>query len=115
MEKDKKIIGQEGENKAAVFLRELGYKIITTNFRTKLGEIDIIAKDNDELVIIEVKTRKTNYFGEPEEFVTGRKQQRIRRAALEYLSQNPHSNWRIDIVSITNSPETINHFKNITL
>lgn len=112
---DKKEIGDKGEFLASEFLINKGYRILDKNFRTRLGEIDIIAKDKDELVFVEVKARRTSYFGSPEEFVTPQKQQRIKRAALEYLSQNPHSSWRIDVISIVTEPETkIEHFQNIT-
>ncbi len=112
---DKKIIGQSGEDLAENFLKNLDYQILAKNYRTRLGEIDIIAQDKNELVIIEVKTRKTSDFGYPEEFVTKSKIQKIKKTALDFLGKNPYRFWRIDIISITYQPEIkIKHFKNIT-
>jgi len=112
---DKKIIGQSGEDLAENFLKNLGYQILAKNYRTQLGEIDIIAQEKNELVIVEVKTRKTSDFGYPEEFVTKSKIQKIKKATLDFLGKNPHKFWRIDIISITYQPKIkIEHFKNIT-
>ena len=112
---DKKIIGQKGEDLATNFLKNLGYQVLAKNYRTQLGEIDIIAQEKNELVIVEVKTRKTSDFGYPEEFVDQSKIQKIKKTALNFLSNNPYKFWRIDVISITYQPEVkIEHFKNIT-
>ena len=78
--------GQKGEQQATAFLKELGYEILHINWRHKHLEIDIIAKNNDFLVIVEVKTRKNADFGAPETFVTKAKQRKIIRAANEFVA-----------------------------
>lgn len=82
----RKKLGREGELAVKALLEQKGYGILETNFRTRTGEIDIIALEGDILVFLEVKTRASTSCGFPEEAVTFRKQQRIRRLALEYLS-----------------------------
>jgi len=71
------ITGQKGEQMAAEFLEKNGYKILETNWRFMNLEADIIAEKSKILVIAEVKTRKSNYFGEPESFVTKQKQKNL--------------------------------------
>lgn len=93
--------GRQGENIAAVFLQEKGYKIIQRNFRVRLGEIDIIAADKKYVVFAEVKFRKNNHFAEGREFVTRKKQQRIIAAAMLWLSNNRSSlQPRFDVIEI---------------
>ena len=104
--------GKKGEEEATGFLRGLGYKILHVNWRHKHLEIDIIAQDGEFLVITEVKTRKNADFGEPETFVTKKKQQKIIRAAHQYIIQHAvESEVRFDIVSINNSTKQIEHIK----
>ena len=94
--------GRLGETAAAAFLRNNGYRIIARNFRRRLGEIDIIASDKDVICFIEVKTRRQDSFGAPEEAVSRQKQARISRAALLFLKQNNllDKKARFDVVSI---------------
>lgn len=104
--------GKKGEEQATAFLRGLGYQIAHVNWRYRHLEIDIIAKDETFLVIVEVKTRKNADFGEPETFVTKKKQQKIIRATHEYILQhNIESEVRFDIVSINNETKQIEHIK----
>lgn len=111
----KREIGNKGEDLAVEFLKKENYKILERNFQTRFGEIDIIAEKNNELIIIEVKTRRTDYFGQPAEFVTPQKQAKIRKTAFEYLNAHPYRNWRIDVISIISYPKTqIKHYENIT-
>jgi putative endonuclease len=77
-------LGQEGEQFALAFLRQQGYTIITTNYRTKVGEIDVIAKDGDTIVFIEVKTREEDGW-DAFEAVHPSKQRKIFRVAEQYL------------------------------
>jgi len=94
-------IGKTGEEIAAEFLAQKGYKILETNWRKGPLELDIIARHNNMLIIAEVKTRSTNYFGEPEEFVTRSKQKNLIRAANGYISEfNLDLETRFDIISI---------------
>ncbi len=97
-------IGRKGEKLAAEYLLSKKYKIIKLNWRYKHKEIDIIAYDNDWLVIVEVKLRSTDYFGDPSEFVTKKKQRYLIEAAEAYLETIPSSpEVRFDIVSIIGS------------
>ena len=104
--------GKAGEEIAVGYLRSKGYTILETNWRWGKNEIDIIAEEKDFLVIVEVKTRHSTDFGEPETFVTMQKQKLLIRAANSYI--NRHSvkkETRFDIVSIVlkgKNPE-INH------
>ena len=108
------ILGRRGETLALEMLRNNGYKILETNWRYKKDELDIIAMQGDELVIVEVKTRSTDYFGDPEESVDEAKMQRMVRAAEEYIEQNLLENeCRYDIISIIINKNTskIRHIK----
>ncbi len=105
-------IGKKGEEQAIAFLRREGYRILHVNWRYKNLEIDIIAQNDEFLVIIEVKTRKNADFGEPETFVTKPKQQKLIRATHEFIIQyNIESEVRFDIVSVNNETKHIEHIK----
>jgi len=99
----KQKFGEEGESIAARYLLKKGYRILERNYRTKLGEIDIIAKDNDTIVFVEVKSRRSWQFGNPKGAVTPQKQRKISTVALYYLKVNNHSNARarFDVVAVT--------------
>ena len=102
--------GQKSESLAVDCLKKNGYKIIQQNYRTKLGEIDIIAKQGKSLVFIEVKARKSDRFGRPEMAVTPKKQRKISMTALYYLKSTKQSNIkaRFDVVAIkstSNGPD----------
>lgn len=83
-------------------LAENGYKILARNYRTGLGEIDIIAKDKDTICFVEVKARKACRFGLPQEAISGVKQRQIAKAALVFLKEKDllHKNARFDVVSV---------------
>ena len=95
--------GEKSESVAVNCLKKQGYKIIEINYRTKLGEIDIIAKQGETLVFIEVKARKSSRFGRPELAVTPKKQRKISMVALYYLKSTKQSNAkaRFDVVAIS--------------
>ena len=95
-------LGKTGEDRACRFLREKGYSIVQTNYRTKCGEIDIIARQGPVLVFIEVKTRRSTTFGSPLLAVTAKKQRQISMVAQEYLSKNKlfESDARFDVVGM---------------
>lgn len=117
MEKNKKETGDRGEKLAADLLIKKNYKIVEQNYRFGHGEIDIIAKDKDVLVFVEVKTRKNLEFGPPEFAVTKNKQRQIRKIAEAYLYEKKISDLdcRIDVVAILlkkNLPPEINHIEN---
>lgn len=109
-----KSTGIIGENLACNYLLNKGYIILERNFRSKVGEIDIIAKANEVIVFIEVKTRNNNYYGLPYESVDYRKQQKIIWAAKSYINLNKLSNYqyRFDIIEIyMKSKNKINHIQ----
>ncbi|MBN1446097.1 MAG: YraN family protein [Candidatus Omnitrophica bacterium] len=94
--------GNDGEALAVEFLKKHGYKIVCRNFTSRRGEIDIVAKDGQYLVFIEVKTRTSPDFGYPSEAVTRQKAERIRKTALYYLMTNRMDNipFRFEVVSL---------------
>lgn len=110
----RKNLGQEGEDKAANTLQDLGYKILARNYKNKIGEIDIIAKDGAVLCFVEVKTKSGSGYGSPEEMVHKRKQQKIIKTAQLYLLENrlENINWRIDVVGINQETRKIKVIKN---
>jgi putative endonuclease len=95
-------LGKSGEDSALNFLKENGYKILVKNYKTKLGEVDIIAYDKDTLCFIEVKTRGSLRFGSPQEAVSHFKQRQISKVALQFLKRNNLLNKkaRFDVVSV---------------
>jgi len=103
----RKLLGKEGEDRAARFLSKQGYKILERNYRTRTGEIDLIALHQGTVAFVEVKTRTNNAFGAPELAVTPQKQRRMVKAALGYikykkLHQVP---CRFDVVAISAGAE----------
>lgn len=93
--------GKLGEELAVKYLIDKGYEILERNWRNRHKEIDIIAKDGEELVIVEVKTRQTDEYGEPDIAVTKQKQRRLIDAANAYLFRtNLEIETRFDIISI---------------
>jgi putative endonuclease len=98
----KKELGANGEEIAVRFLKNRGYRILERNYRTKLGEIDIIAEQGRDLVFIEVKTRSATRYGSPLESVTVPKQRKLARVAQEYVSKRGCRNRpaRFDVVGI---------------
>jgi len=94
-------LGKAGEDAATAFLKKKGYSIVRTNYRTPLGEIDIIARDRGVLVFVEVKTRADDSYGHPYEAVDRRKREKMRRVALCFLKglkKEPAA--RFDVLSI---------------
>ncbi len=107
-------LGKEGEQIAQVFIRKKGFKILKTNYRTVFGEIDIIAKDKDVLVFIEVKARADIAFGHPFEAVDNRKKEKLRKVALCYMKNlKKECAARFDVLSINVKGGTrhIEHFQ----
>jgi putative endonuclease len=95
--------GTEGEHLAAQFLEAQGYSILERNYRFERGEIDLVAMDGEELVFIEVKTRHSQRYGEPEESVTPSKEAQLKKVAEGYLYERNIENQscRFDVVTIT--------------
>jgi len=91
-----------GERLAARFLRERGYTVTETNYRCSEGEADIVARQGDVLVFVEVRTRRSLRFGTPEESITAAKKEKLRAVAACYREEHedlPES-WRIDVVAV---------------
>ena len=107
-----KVSGEGGELKAVNYLKKIGYKILKINFVTKIGEIDIIAKDDSVYVFIEIKFRSSDYFGRPSEAVNIHKQRKIRNVATIYINKNKLFNetCRFDVIEILG--DEINHIQN---
>ncbi|OGN99243.1 MAG: hypothetical protein A2Y58_03085 [Chloroflexi bacterium RBG_13_51_52] len=94
--------GALGERIACEFLGKNGYEILEKNYRCPDGEIDIVAQQKDTLVFIEVRTKKSRFFGRPEESITTVKQERLTKLAEQYgqAHENLPEAWRIDVVAI---------------
>ncbi len=98
--------GSRGEQLAREHLRQAGYEILETNFRSRYGELDVIARRDHVVVFVEVKARLNRGYGEPFEAVTPRKQRRIRRMALAWLMQRRNHpaygdcDYRFDVISM---------------
>lgn len=97
-----KLLGTYGEQTAINYLESQGYIILSTNYRCKLGEIDIIAADGDIIAFIEVKTRRSEKFGQPRESVNYSKQMKIVKTALHYITKKKLTDWmsRFDVVEV---------------
>jgi putative endonuclease len=95
--------GRLGEDLAARFLEERGYRIVQRNYRFDRGEIDIVAQDGRELVFVEVKTRENEQFGSPEESITPSKEEQLKKVAEGYVFEHNLENQpcRFDVVAIT--------------
>jgi putative endonuclease len=91
--------GRSGEDLAAQHLKQQGYIILERNYRLRIGEVDIIARDGEDLVFIEVKTRRSKKFGSPFEAVDVRKQKKIFNIAAAYL-QGKELPVRFDVVAV---------------
>lgn len=108
-----KELGDKGEAIAANYLQKEGYRIEARNYRYSRNEIDIIARNENLLVFVEVKTRTSTYFGYPEESVTARKAALIMEAAENYIFENNwQGNIRFDIIAIefNASQHQVHHF-----
>jgi putative endonuclease len=101
-------LGKKGEAIAVEFLQKNNYQILERNWRFKKAEIDVIAKKNDVLAVVEVKTRSSNYFGNPQDFVNPKKIQLMVEAINEYvISKDLDVEVRFDIVAIIKNKKTI--------
>ncbi|NLZ38117.1 MAG: YraN family protein [Firmicutes bacterium] len=107
-------IGLRGEDIAVSHLKDNGYKILARNWRCERGELDIVAKDGEILVFVEVKTRRTDRHGTPAEAVDIRKQERLRLLALYYIHQTGTTApaYRFDVVAVEAQTEKVTLYKN---
>jgi putative endonuclease len=111
-------IGRRGEQIAKEYLEKKGYKIVEQNYRTRYGEIDLVAEKKNELVLVEVRTKIGDSFGAPEETINLKKLRKLRSNALAYARNRQWSGRiRVDAVGIVlkkdYSVERLNHYENI--
>ena len=107
--------GNMGEEIAAKYLADNGYKILARNVHySRFCELDIVARDKNTTVFVEVKTRKSDAFGTPFEAITKTKYDNIKKGALNYLAENHAKSFRIDVIGITLKPELkIEHLQDV--
>jgi putative endonuclease len=107
--------GGLGEQASVDFLKQKGYDILERNYRSSYAEVDIIAQFQNQLIFVEVKTRSYTFYGEPEEFVTRKKQQNMAFVASMYMDEKDYDGEiRFDIIGIIlkgNSITKINHIE----
>jgi putative endonuclease len=108
MSEQRRELGRAGEEAAAQYLQQKGYQILKRNWRSRLGELDIIACKGKELVIVEVRTTSQKHYGFGFQSVDWRKQQKIRRLALQYIQLNgqAYQALRFDVISVFWQRET---------
>ena len=118
MFKDNLSIGNLGEDLARKYLEDRGYEILEQNYRNKYAEIDIVAKEKDTVVFVEVKTRIGEQLGTPEDALNKNKMRRLVRKADMYAMRQKFDIYRIDAICIvldeTKQIQRINHYQNIT-
>jgi len=118
MTKSRKKLGTWGEEKATDYLRSSGYLVHEKNVRTDYGEIDILVIKDGIAVFVEVKTRRTQSFGLPEESITPVKMDKMLKSAQAYMGEHPElgDSWQIDVIAIqqlsTGRPKIL-HFQNV--
>lgn len=107
MTRERLDLGKLGEELALKKIKRLGYKCIARNYRCSLGEVDLIAKDGECLVFIEIKTRKGKSLGYAKEAIDGRKRRQLSKVALAYMKSNNccETKSRFDVVAINLSDE----------
>ena len=112
-------LGRWGEDLATEYLRSKDYVIIDRDWHSGHRDLDIIAEDDDVVVFVEVKTRRNNIFGDPEEAIDFRKQRSLQLAINHYVKANRiRKEIRFDIIAVTGTPETkpdIRHIQNVAL
>ncbi len=100
-------VGRSGEDIAVAFLRKKRYTILCRNYRTRFGEIDIIASKKKVISFVEVRTRRSRAFGTAQESIGPRKQQRLSRAALDYIQRHrlENASARFDVIAVNATAE----------
>lgn len=109
-------VGRWGEQAAADYLEKQGYVILARNFRTAHGEVDIIARQGNVLVFVEVKTRSSNRYGYPEYSVSPKKRMHLLSAAEKYIREHPEfQTWRVDVIAVEgeSGDARIRQFENV--
>jgi putative endonuclease len=111
----KDVLGRRGEDLAARHLADAGFVMLARNWRCAAGEIDIVARDRDVLVIVEVKSRRSTAYGSGAEAITRRKADKLRELALWWLRQHPGArDVRFDVVSVLlpgSGPACVEHLR----
>lgn len=98
---DSRLLGRWGEALAAEYLRDKGYRTVAANWRCRFGELDLIVEDGTYLCFVEVKLRKSAAYGSAAAFVDRRKQEKLRTAAMLYLSRHPTElQPRFDVIEV---------------
>lgn len=109
--------GQTGEEIAGHYVVRAGWSVVERNFRCRHGEIDLVARDGDELVFVEVRTRRGAAFGTPEESITEAKQRRMAACALAYVQERGvRTGWRVDLIAIELRGEQVkrlDHYRHV--
>ena len=114
-------LGDIGERLARIHLESKGYRLVDANYRSRWGEVDLIARRGPVWVFVEVRTRRSNAYGSPEESLTATKAQRLTYTAQHYLTSNAldsaETQWRIDLIAVHLGPGnrvlTIHHLENV--
>jgi putative endonuclease len=110
-------LGHVGESAAVRYLESLGWTVLERNYRCRAGEIDVVARDQESVVFVEVRTRASDVFGTPEESITASKARRMMRCALTYMTVHPDlsADWRIDVVAVRverSRTLSVSHYRN---
>lgn len=110
-------IGRWGEEVAAAYLSQKGYRIVERNVRTPYGEIDLVAEIEGVTVFVEVKARTSRVYGLPEDALTLRKRRHMRAAADHYAAERGIETWQCDAIAVEGAPglpPRLEHFENVT-
>ena len=115
----RKDLGSWGEAHACDFLQKKGYQLISKNYYSRYGEIDLIMRVEDTLVAVEVKTRRSNEFGYGEDSITNKKLKTIYMTMTSFLMEHPKlpENWQLDVVvvePVRDLPTIIHHYENVS-
>lgn len=115
---DKRVLGKKGEEIASKYLIKSGYKVIEKNYRTKYGEIDLICEKEDSIIFIEVRTKTNLDYILPEESITSKKIEHLKKSSLEYLSNSnrKYKNIKFEFIGIlflNKENYKLNHIKDI--
>jgi putative endonuclease len=119
MKSPRQAIGRLGEMMAADYLEAKGYTILSKNWHSPYGEIDLIASKDSVVAFVEVKTRTSKTLGPPEISITPRKEEHMRATAEYYIQQHPEliTDWRVDVITVqiqtSNLPPLIDQFENV--
>lgn len=113
----RRLFGTQVEKHVAAYLARQGYQILEHQWKTRFGEIDLICRDGDEVVFVEVKARRSIVFGYPEESVRAEKLRKIVLCAQHYLATlSNEQTWRIDVIAVeVGKNQQVTHLKNIDI